>query len=251
MHLFRFTSINFISMQKKIMKLAAAAAVVASVSLMACKAQRGASATTPGHGWESLFDGHDLKGWHSYLKDKPGTDWKAADGAIMLDAAAGGTGGDLVTDAEYGNFELELDWKISETGNSGIIFLVHEDARYPHTYMTGPEMQVLDNVKASDNKKKNHLAGSLYDLIPADPSVVHPAGSWNHVKMRLDKGRLTFWMNGHQVVDTRLWDDGWKKMIAASKFHQWPEFATYRKGHLALQDHGHTVWYRNIRIRQL
>jgi hypothetical protein len=219
-------------------------------SMGACQAQKHAGRAAA-KGWTSLFDGKDLAGWHSYLKDTPGSAWKVSDGAIMLDHGAGGTGGDLVTNGEYQNFELEMDWKISEAGNSGIIFLVHEDPKYAHTYETGPEMQVLDNVKASDNKKANHLAGSLYDLISCDAATVHPAGQWNHVKIRLDKGSLTFWMNGKQVVHTQMWDDAWNKMIAASKFHQWPEFATFRKGHLALQDHGHTVWYRNIRIRQL
>lgn len=238
-------------MNKKLLsKLSVLAAVVLAGSLAGCKAQQGAAGTAS-KGWTSLFNGTDLSGWHSYLKDKPGTVWKVSDGAIMLDHSAGGSGGDLVSDGEYQNFELEMDWKISEAGNSGIIFDVHEDPKYPATYMTGPEMQVLDNVKASDNKKANHLAGSLYDLLPCDSATVHPAGEWNHVKVRLDNGSLTFWMNGKKVVKTQMWDDAWNKMVAASKFHQWPEFATFKKGHLALQDHGHTVWYRNIRIRQL
>lgn len=229
-------------------KVLLATGVCALAALGACKSQQKASGSGK---WTSLFDGKDLQGWHSYLKDKPGTAWKVSDGAITLDHSAGGSGGDLVTDGEYGNFELELDWKISVAGNSGIIFDIHEDPKYNQTYLTGPEMQVLDNVKADDNKKQNHLAGSLYDLLPCDPSAVHPAGSWNHVKMRLDQGHLTFWMNGKKVVETQMWNDQWKQLVAHSKFRQWPEFATYKTGHIALQDHGHTVSYRNIRIRQL
>jgi len=239
-------------MNKKLLnKISVLAGVLLVATMVSCKSQQ-ATESAGGKGkWTSLFNGKNLDGWHSYLKQTPGTAWKVADGAIMLDHSAGGTGGDLVTNGEYENFELELDWKISEAGNSGIIFDVHEDPRYSETYLTGPEMQVLDNVKASDNKKKNHLAGSLYDLLPCDPSTVHPAGEWNHVKMQLNKGHLIFWMNGKKVVETQMWDSAWKQLIAGSKFHQWPEFTTYKKGHLALQDHGHTVWYRNIKIRQL
>lgn len=201
-------------------------------------------------GWQLLFNGNSLEGWHTYLKDSPDKKWTVLDHTIMLDPAAGG-GGDLVTNGEYENFELQLDWKISEGGNSGIIFLVHEDPKYRATYLTGPEMQVLDNVKADDNKKPDHLAGSLYDLIACDSSAVHPVGDWNHVEIRLDHGHLTFWMNGKKVVETQMWDNAWKQLVADSKFAPWKEFASFHKGHIALQDHGHQVWYRNIMIRNL
>jgi hypothetical protein len=222
-------------------------------ALTACKTQQlnAVSSKEKRAGWQLLFNGDNLDGWHSYLKDQPGTAWRVQDHAIVLDHAGGGTGGDLVTNGEYENFELELDWKISKAGNSGIIFDVHEDPKYGATYYTGPEMQVLDNVNASDNKKANHFAGSLYDLIACDPSTVHPAGTWNHVKIYLDNGHLIFWMNGKKVVETQMWTEAWNKMIAASKFRQWKDFTTYHKGHIALQDHGHEVWYRNIKLRIL
>lgn len=219
----------------------------------ACKSGPVNTHTLDGHrkGWISLFNGKNLDGWHSYLQDKPGEIWKVENGAIELDPSQGGSGGDLVTNKEYGNFELELDWKISEGGNSGVIFDVHEDPQFGSTYLTGPEMQVLDNIKADDNKKANHLAGSLYDLIGCDSSTVHAQGQWNHVKIRLDKGHLTFWMNGKKVVETQMWNAQWDQLVAGSKFQQWKEFATYHSGHIALQDHGHKVWYRDIRIRTL
>lgn len=238
--------------QTRISKVGLLVGILLLGGITACKTQQlnTVSRSEKNAGWHSLFNGKNLEGWHTYLKDKPGKTWTVQDNAIALDPAAGG-GGDLVTDQEFGNFELRLDWKISEGGNSGIIFYVHEDPRYRATYITGPEMQVLDNVKASDNKKANHLAGSLYDLIGADPASVHPAGEWNHVKIRVDNGHLTFWMNGRKVVETQMWDDAWNKMIANSKFSSWKEFATFHKGHIALQDHGHKVWYRNIQIKEL
>lgn len=221
-------------------------------TLTACKTQQNTlSRHEKKAGWQLLFNGTNLAGWHSYLKDGPGSAWRVEDGAIMVDNGKGRTGGDLLTDGEYENFDLQADWKISKAGNSGILFDVHEAPQYPETYFTGPEMQVLDNVKASDNKKADHLAGSLYDLIACDPTTVHPAGQWNHVEIMLDHGHLTFWMNGKKVVETQMWNRKWDRLVAGSKFKKWKDFATFHKGHIALQDHGHDVWYRNIRIRTL
>jgi hypothetical protein len=201
-------------------------------------------------GFTSLFNGHNLKGWHSYLKDQPGSAWKVDDGTIALYPDSG-SGGDLTTDGQYQNFVLKLDWKISDGGNSGIIFNIHESPKFRWTYLTGPEMQVLDNKDASDNQDSTHLAGSLYDLIAAPPSAVKPAGKWNKVKMKVLDGHITFWLNDKKVVDTQMWNDHWKKLVKNSKFSNWKEFATYKKGHIALQDHGHRVWYRNIKIKTL
>lgn len=219
------------------------------IGLPALKAQQ--TAKEHSGSWHSLFNGHDLSGWHTYLKHSPTAAWKVEDGAIELDHSGHAEGGDLVTNREFENFDLKLEWKISKAGNSGIIFEVHESPKFPATYQTGPEMQVLDNKNADDNKEASHLAGSLYDLIAANPKFVHPEGMWNSVRIRLDKGHLQLWMNGHQVVDTHMWTPEWNALVAKSKFNGWKGFAAYHKGHIALQDHGYTVWYRNIRIREL
>ncbi|HEU4610128.1 MAG TPA: DUF1080 domain-containing protein [Chitinophagaceae bacterium] len=202
-------------------------------------------------GWRLLFNGKDLTGWHIYLQPDAKPGWSVSDGAIMTDFNNGGVKRDLVTNEEFENYELTLQWKIEEGGNSGIIFNVHEDPKYSATYVTGPEMQVLDNVKASDNKKDNHLAGSLYDLIAADPSAVHPAGEWNTVIIKMNKGLLQLFMNGKKVVETTLWNDQWKEMVANSKFKKMPAFGSFQKGRIALQYHGGEVWFRNIKIRAL
>lgn len=202
-------------------------------------------------GWKLLFDGKDLQGWHTYNKNSTDPVWTVDDGAIKLDHSQGQGGGDLVTNDEYSNYDLKIQWKISEAGNSGIIFNVHEDPSLGASYFSGPEMQVLDNVKADDNKKDNHLAGSLYDLIAADPKTVHPAGEWNAVEIKMDHKKLTLWMNGTEVVHTTIGTPEWKNLIAHSKFRGWKDFAAYDKGRIALQDHGHSVWYRDIKIRAL
>ena len=197
---------------------------------------------------ENLFDGKTTNGWHSYLKDSPGA-WKVVDGTIQLDPKAEGQG-DLLTDKEYENYELSLSWKIAEGGNSGIILGVHEDPSFGATYLTGIEMQILDDQKAEDNKKANHLAGSLYDMEPP----AHPAkaaGEWNKVKIRKLNGHLTFWLNGAKVIDTQIGSPEWNTMLDNSKFKTWKGFAAYPKGHIALQDHGAVVSFKDIKIKEL
>jgi hypothetical protein len=195
-----------------------------------------------------LFDGKTTNGWHSYLKSGPGA-WSVVDGTLQLDPAAPGQG-DLVTDNEYENYDLKLEWKIAEGGNSGIIFGVHEDPSFDETYLTGIEMQVLDDAKAEDNKLATHRAGALYDMIaPSSPAL--PAGQWNKVEIKKLNGHLTFWLNGKKVVEVQIGSAEWNTLLAKSKFKTWKGFAEYPKGHIALQDHGAVVSFRNITIKEL
>jgi hypothetical protein len=208
-------------------------------------------------GWQLLFDGTSYKGWHNYGKTTVGSAWKLDSNCIMLDTTIKENwqiknGGDIVTDNEYENFHLMLDWKIAKDGNSGIIFYVNEDTtKYKYAWMTGPEMQVLDNAGHPDSKIIKHRAGDLYDLISCKQETVKPAGQWNHAEIVSNKGQLNFYLNGTNVVTTTLWDTAWVNMVAASKFKEFPGFGTYKKGKIMLQDHGNTVWYKNIKIKAL
>lgn len=209
-----------------------------------------------GKGWKKLFDGKTKKGWHIYRNEGDGSSWQVEDGMLVFvpikaKPSAPRTGGDIVTDKEYENFHLSLEWKISEGGNSGIIFGVKEDEQYEHTYHTGMEMQVLDNDKHGDGKIKKHRAGDLYDLIACSRETVKPVGEWNHAEVILNKGELKLYLNGENVVSTIVWDGNWDKMVAGSKFSDMPGFAKYKKGRISLQDHGDKVWYRNIKIKEL
>jgi hypothetical protein len=171
------------------------------------------------------------------------------DGTLQLDPDAPGQG-DLVTDKEYENYDLKLEWKIAEGGNSGIIFGVHEDPAFSATYLTGIEMQILDDAKAEDNKRATHLAGALYDMqAPSTPAK--PAGEWNQVEIKKQNGHLTFWLNGKVVIETQIGSPEWDKMLRKSKFKNWKGFAAYPKGHIALQDHGAVVSFKNITIEEL
>jgi hypothetical protein len=206
-------------------------------------------------GWKLLFDGKTTKGWHTYLRDTVGSKWQVKDGALVFDPSQPASGGgDIVTNEEYENFELNLEWKVGKGSNSGIIFDVQENPKYNATYLTGPEMQVLDNKDASDNKKQNHLAGCLYDMAgDSTVSKPHPVGEWNQVRLIQNKGHLTFFLNGIQTFDGQIGSDEWNNMVAHSKFANkaFSDFAKVAKGRIALQQHpGFSEW-RNIKIRPL
>lgn len=205
-------------------------------------------------GFKPLFDGKTTAGWHSYGKNAAGAGWKVEDGVLHFDpeTAKNNQGGDLITNAEFENFHLKLEWKVAPNSNSGIIFYVNENIeKYPNTYSTGLEMQVLDNDGHPDGKITKHRAGDLYDLIQSKSEPVKKVGEWNSAEILSKKGKLTLILNGVVVVETVLWDDNFKKLIAGSKFATWPNFGTFKKGKIALQDHGDKVWYRDIVIKEL
>lgn len=208
------------------------------------------------NGWQLLFDGQTTNGWHGYGKQNFPKAWKAENGVLHLDALVKKSdstqGGDIVTDEEFDNFDFKIEWKISKNGNSGIMTYVKEDpVKYKQPYHTGPEMQVLDNIGHKDGKIYKHKAGDLYDLIASTKQAEKPVGEWNQVEIISNNGKLDFYLNSEHIVSTTMWDDTWRKMIAESKFKEWPDFGTYKKGRIDLQDHGDDVWFRNIKIKRL
>ena len=225
--------------------------VIASAFAMEATAQNTLTDKEKKEGWTLLFDGKSTGGWHSFNTKTAGPAWKVEDGALTLNSEAKDGRGDLVTDKSYENYEFSIEWKISACGNSGVIFNVQEDPKYKATYVTGPEMQVLDNTCHPDAKIIKHRAGDLYDLISSSKETVKPAGEWNVAKIVSDHGKMQFWLNGEKVVTFTMHDAAWDAMVAASKFKSMPDFGKATAGHLALQDHGNQVWYRNIKIREL
>lgn len=205
-------------------------------------------------GWKLVFDGKTTKGWRGYNKQTfPEKGWDISDGSIHCQSKGGG--GDIILDQKLTNFELQLDWKIAEGGNSGIFIFGRELEGKP-VYFSAPEMQVLDNERHPDanfGKNGNRKAGSLYDLIPANPQNAKPAGEWNHIKIVAQNAKIEFWQNGAKVVEFTMGTDEWKKMCADSKFKDWPEFVNNnaKEGYIALQDHGDNVWYKNIKLKVL
>jgi hypothetical protein len=195
---------------------------------------------------------HAIKGWHSYNKTTVGSGWQEENGVIHLDPKLKNNDvGDLVSDKEYGNFKLKLQWKVAPKSNSGILLYVHEDPKFHETYSTGLEMQVIDNDGHPDGKIIKHRAGDLYDLVKSSSEPVKPVGEWNQVEVTSKDGKLEFMLNGVKTVSTTLWNDNWSKLVAGSKFAGWEGFGTFKKGRIALQDHGDEVWFRNISITEL
>jgi hypothetical protein len=213
-----------------------------------------ASAEATANDWVTLFNGENLDGWHTYNKDTTSPAWIVEDGAIVLNTDNSNDeriGGDLITDKQYENFELELEWKISKGGNSGIFFGVREIEGMTDGYETGLEMQVLDNAEHSDGQVPLTSAGACYGLYPPSENVVRPVGEYNQVRLVVDQGKVEHWLNGVMVTAYDMNSADWAERIENSKFKDWEHFAKYRKGHIGLQDHTDRVSFRNIRIRVL
>jgi len=210
-------------------------------------------------GWVSIFDGKTITGWRGYNKTTfPENGWEVVDGTLHCIGSgageAGGSGGDIIYDKKLKDFELSLEWKISEGGNSGIFLLGQEIPGEP-IYKSAPEMQLLDNERHPDAKlgvDGNRMAGSLYDLIPAVPQNTKPAGEWNKAGILCYQGTVVFKSNGANVVEFHLWTDDWKKLCTNSKFKDWEWFVnTAKEGYIGLQDHGNDVWFRNIKLKEM
>lgn len=220
-----------------------------------CQIPNTLSAKEKAEGWQLLFDGKNLTGWHSYLEEKPGKAWQVHNGTIMLNKNSKSVYqdfADLVTDDEYENFDLKMEWKMQPCANSGVMFYVHESPEYKNTYESGPEMQIADLACNDDGRILKCRAGDLYDLISADTEWVNQAPKWNEYEIIANNGHLTFYMNGHKTVETKMWNENWIDMIKNSKFIEWPGFGTFKKGHISFQgtEKG-KLWYRNIKIRKL
>jgi hypothetical protein len=196
-------------------------------------------------GWHTLFDGTSTDQWRGYRADTMPSGWKIVDGTLTRV----GPGGDIVTRDQFRNFELTLEWNIAPGGNSGIMYRVREDSQ--HTYQSGPEMQVLDDARHPDGKSLLTSAGALYGLYPTTRGVVKPPGEWNAVRIVVNGNHVEHWLNGVKVVDAELGSPDWEKRVSEAKFKEWPQFGRAKRGHIALQDHGDWVAYRNIKIKVL
>lgn len=194
-------------------------------------------------GWQLLFDGETLDGWRSYYSEDLPDGWRVEEGTMHRF----GGGGDIVSSGAYSSFELMVEWKVAEAGNSGIFYLaaLGSDA----IWESAPEMQVLDDAGHADGQNPLTSAGANYGLYAAPRGVVTPAGEWNQARIVVSGDHVEHWLNDVMVVEYELGSDEWAELVASTKFAQWPEYGTSRTGHIGLQDHGDPVWYRNIKIR--
>lgn len=194
-------------------------------------------------GWQLLFDGQTRHGWRNYQSDTLSDGWQVVAGTL----SRVGPAGDIVTEAEYGDFELQLEWRLESGGNSGLFIRAGEAERY--IFMSAPEIQILDDAGHSDGRSPLTSAGSNFGLHPAPRGIVKPAGQWNHIRVLVSGDSVTQWLNGTEIVSYELGSEDWQARVAKSKFSAWPAYGTHRRGHIGLQDHGDPVAFRGIKIR--
>lgn len=207
--------------------------------------------------WTTLFDGSSFEGWHFYNGGEVDEPWKIENSSMVLyppETRPEGSNYNLVTDKEFTDFVLTLEWNIAEGGNSGIFWGVKESEEYGQPYVTGPEIQVLDDERHPDAKNgTDRLAGALYDMVSPSANVVKPAGEWNAVEVMINhktnEGYIM--LNGTKVVEFPVEGEGWDALVADSKFADWEAFGAFKTGKIGLQDHGNVVSFRNIKIKEL
>ncbi len=222
--------------------------LVCSLALALSPAEQNSPALTAAEqadGWQPLFDGRSLSGWRGYKSTTPPAGWSAANGELVRN----GAGGDLMTVEQYSDFELRLEWKISENGNSGIMYHVVTGDENP--YESGPEFQILHNAGHKDGASPILSAGSNYAMHPPVKDVTRPVGQWNDIRLIVKGTHVEHWMNGVKLLEFEQFSPDWYARLQASKFSEMPPYGRHMRGHIVLQDHGNVVTYRNIKIKSL
>ncbi|RYY63877.1 MAG: DUF1080 domain-containing protein [Chitinophagaceae bacterium] len=204
-------------------------------------------------GWVSLFDGKTLNGWHGYNKTVKIDNWIAKDGILeCVETSFEAVNADIVTDKEYGDFELAWEWRIGKGSNSGVMYHVVENIKYPYTFFTGPEYQLIDEVGWDGKLEEWQKAGADYAMhLPNDKKVLKPTGEWNTSKIVFNKGHVVHWLNGAKILEFEAWTPEWTTKKTEGKWKDVPDYGSAKKGRIALQAHGGKVAFRNIKIKEL
>ncbi len=220
-------------------------------------AQNTLTAAEQAAGWRLLFDGETTNGWRRYNGEGfPEMGWEVADGNLIVLASDGeeeGNGGDIVTEDQFGNFELSIEFKLGPVANSGILYRAVEIEGEP-IWHGAPEYQVLDDtayIEMNTMDMNKHLTGDNYDLHSSVETASNPLGEWNHARIIVNGAHVEHWLNGVQTVEYEFWTPDWEELVRASKFADYPEYGRATRGHIGLQDHGHTLRYRNIKLRPI
>jgi hypothetical protein len=200
-------------------------------------------------GWRLLFDGTTTTGWHVFGRDTV-EGWDIADGTLIALGKGGDHANDIVTNEDYENFELVVDWKLSPRANSGIFFNVVEQG-YDRIYATGPEYQLIDDEGWPDKLEDWQRCGANYAMHPPSAHPAKPVGEWNHTRIVVNGGHVEHWLNGVKTVEYQLWTPEWETLRATGKWKDFPGYGKAKKGKIGLQDHGNKVWFRNIKVRPL
>ena len=203
------------------------------------------NATERAAGWQLLFDGNSLTGWRGYNSESMPTGWSAENGMLIRT----GPGGDIITEQQFADFELSLEWLVGPSGNSGVLFRAVEGQE--EVYHGAPEMQILDDAGHPDGRSPLTSAGSNYGLHGVPRGIVKSAGEWNTSRIVVVNNQVEHWLNGDKVVEYELGSADWAQRVANSKFAQWPAYGRASRGHIGIQDHGDRVSFRNLKIREI
>lgn len=230
-----------------------------SFLISACNSKKPIVMTSTGHntlsaadkalGWTLLFDGQSMEQWRVYRQDNI-YGWEIR-GDAMVALGVEGKSADIVTKGTFDNFELSLEWKIAKRGNSGIFFNVRESADLAAVYHTGPEYQLVDDEGYGSQLEDWQMTGGNYAMHPPKIQAYKPQGSYNHSRLIVEDGKVQHWLNDRQVVRYELWTPEWEALKDAGKWKDYPEYGMYKSGHIALQDHGNEISFRNIKLRRL
>jgi Domain of Unknown Function (DUF1080) len=217
------------------------------LAISACTSTNKLSKSEEKAGWKLLFDGKTTNGWHNF-NQKGVTGWAVKDGQLI--ALSQGSN-DIVSDLEYENFELMLEWKVSPGGNSGVFFNVVESPKYSAVYATGPEYQLVDDIGFPEKLEGWQKSGANYGMHPPLVNALKPIGEFNSTRIVVNKGHVEHWLNGQKTAEYQLWTPEWKALLKSGKWKDFPDYGLAKRGHLALQDHGKMTWFKNIKIRAL
>lgn len=201
-------------------------------------------------GYTLLFDGQTMNGWRTY-QNKKNDSWAVNNGTLYCKGSVSdhGARADLMTNDEYENFDLSIDWKISPKGNSGILYMVKEDTS--SSYSSGPEYQIIDDKNFPEHIEDWQKTAADYAMYPAPNAEPRPVGEWNHARIIVNQNHVEHWLNGKKVVEYELYSDDWQKRKTAGKWKDYPGYGLTKKGHITLQDHGSESWFKNIKIKRL
>jgi hypothetical protein len=223
---------------------------ISAVSLPAPAGDNQLSEARKAEGWKLLFNGQNMDGWKTY-QGKENDSWEVVDGTLHCKPAeAAKKRIDIHTTEQYGDFDLEFDWKIAPKDNSGVIYRSTEE--FDHAYSSGPEYQLIDDKGWPDKLSPAQLTGSNYDMNPAPENrKINAPGEWNTGRILAKGNHVEHWLNGEKILEYELHSPEWQKLKAMSKWKSAGGYGASAQGFIDLQDHGGEVWFRNIRIKAL